>query len=132
MKECIAMPYASDTIKKLKNEGNEIFFITARLTSIENCNTEEITKNTLDKYDIPYDNLIINASNKLEFCKENKIQIFIEDSYETCKELQDNNIKAFLMTTKMNENIHSGEIERVSDWKEIYTKILDFIKRKEK
>ena len=72
---------------------------------------------------IPYDKLIINASDKLKVCKEYGIDIFIEDSYDTCKELQENGIKSYLMTTKMNENIDTGDIERVSCWDEIYLKI---------
>jgi len=123
LEECVPMNYAPETIQKLKEDGNEIYFITARLTNILNCNTEEITKKSLENNNIPYDKLIINASNKLEVCKEYNIDIFIEDSYETCKQLEENGIKTFLMTTKMNENIDAGSIERVKDWDEIYEKI---------
>ena len=123
LEECTVMPNADEVIRKLKNEGNEIYFITARLTNISNCNTEEITKKSLEKFNIPYDKLIVNASDKLEVCKENNIQMFIEDSFETCKQLQENRIKSYLMTTKMNENIDAGDIERVSSWNEIYNKI---------
>ena len=123
LEECVPMPNAPGVVRKLKEEGNEIFFITARLTGIKNCNTELITRNTLEQNQIPYDKLIINASDKLMFCKEHDIDIFIEDSYDTCKELQENGIKSYLMTTKMNENIDAGDIERVSNWDEIYLKI---------
>ena len=71
LEECTVMPNADEVIRKLKNEGNEIYFITARLTNISNCNTEEITKKSLEKFNIPYDKLIVNASDKLEVCKEN-------------------------------------------------------------
>lgn len=121
LEECEFMPDAKEIIKKLKEDGNEIYFITARLLQIKNCDTESITKETLK--DIPYDKLIINASNKLEVCKDNQIDIFIEDSYDTCKELEENGIKSYLMTTKMNQNIDAGNIERVTSWKEIYSKI---------
>ena len=121
------MPNASKVIRKLKEEGNEIIFITARLLNIKNCDTEGITVKTLKDNKIPYNQLIINASDKLKFCKDNDIQIFIEDSYETCKQLEENGIKTFLMTTKMNENIDVGSIERVSDWNEVYEKVEVFI-----
>lgn len=110
-------------IARLKEEGYEIFFITARLNNIKNCDAEAITKKTLEENNIPYDKLIVNASDKLKFCKEHNIEIFIEDSYDTCKELQENGIKSYLMTTRMNENIETGDIERVSSWDEIYLKI---------
>ena len=35
---------------KLKEEGNEISFITARLTQIKNCDTENITINAISIY----------------------------------------------------------------------------------
>lgn len=123
LEECTPLPNAPEVIRKLKEEGNEIFFITARLNNVKNCDTETITQNTLNENNIPYDKLIINTSDKLKVCKEYGIDIFVEDSYDTCKELQANGIKSYLMTTKMNENIDTSDIERVSSWDEIYLKI---------
>ena len=130
LEECEPMENAPEMVAKLKEEGNEIFFITARLSNIKNCNTEEITTKTLKENNIPYDKLIVNASDKLKFCKENNIEIFIEDSYDTCKQLEENGIKSYLMTTRMNEQIDSGEIERVTTWDELYNKIHNFIESK--
>lgn len=131
LEECVPMANASETITKLKEEGNEISFITARLTQIKNCDTENITIKTLKDNNIPYDKLIINASDKLKFCKENGIEIFIEDSYDTCRQLEENGIKTYLMTTKMNQNIDAVEIERVKDWNEIYQKVKSYIEKVE-
>lgn len=126
LEECEFMPGAVDVIKKLKNEGNEIYFITARLIGIQNCDTETITKKSLQV--IPYDKLILHTPDKLKASKENNIDVFIEDSYDTCKELTENGIKSYLMTSKMNENIETGEIERVHNWTEVYEKLKDFSK----
>lgn len=123
LEESYPMENAASIINDLKTKGNEIYFITARLLNIKNCDTENITKNSLEKYHFQYDKLIINASDKLKFCLENKIDIFIEDSFDTCKELEEHGIKTFLMTTKMNENIDSGIIERVHNWLEVKEKI---------
>lgn len=123
LEECTLMSNADKVLQKLKKEGNEIYFITARLSNIENCDTEKITRETLDENNIPYDELIINASDKLKVCKEKEIELFIEDSYETCKELFENGIKSILMTTKMNEKIDSGIIPRVKNWDEVYEQI---------
>lgn len=123
LEECEMLPKANEIIQKLKNEGNSIHFITARLTNIKNCNTEEITENSLNEHNIPYDSLHISVRDKLTFCRENNIDILIEDSYETCKELNDAGIKTLLMTTKMNINIEDKEIIRVNSWEEIYNKI---------
>lgn len=123
LEECKPMPYVAEVCKMLKSEGNDIYFITARLNNIENCNTEEITKNSLEKNGILYDKLLINASNKLESAKENNIDLFIEDSFETCSELKNSGIKSILMTTKMNNQIDAGSIPRVNNWKEVYNTI---------
>lgn len=125
LEECYPLSNASEIINKLKQEGNKIIFITARLTNIKNCETEKITKETFRKYNIPYDKLIMNVDDKLKFCEENDVEVFIEDSYETCKNLQENGIKAYLMTTKMNRNIVDDKIERVSSWDEVYEKITN-------
>ena len=123
LEECTMLPNANRVIKKLKEEGDTIHFVTARLMNIKNCNTEEITKKSLSEFDIPYDSLNLHISNKLKFFKENHIDLCIEDSYETCRELTDNGIKSILMTTKMNASIDSKEIVRANNWNEIYEKI---------
>ena len=65
----------------------------------------------------------MHVSDKLKFFKENKIDLCIEDSYETCRELTDNGIKSILMTTKMNADIDDKEIVRVNNWNEIYDEV---------
>ena len=123
LEECTMLPNADQTIKKLKEEGDSIHFITARLMNIKGCDTEEITKRSLENFNIPYDSLNLHVSDKLTFCKENKIDLCIEDSYETCRELTDNGIKSILMTTKMNADIDEKEIVRVNNWNEIYDEV---------
>ena len=123
LEECTMLPNADKVIRKLKEKGDTIHFITARLTNIDGCDTEVITRNSLSKFNIPYDSLNLHVSDKLEFFKENKIDICIEDSFETCKQLTENGIKSILMTTKMNEKIESGIITRVNNWAEIYDEV---------
>lgn len=123
LEECVLLPNANKVIQQLKQEGNSIHFITARLININNCDTEQITKNSLNNFNVPYDTLNIAIFDKLSFCIKNNIDILIDDSYETCKELIDNGKKSILMTTKMNSNINSGKITRVNNWDEIYEKI---------
>ncbi|MCI8654474.1 MAG: hypothetical protein HFJ48_01155 [Clostridia bacterium] len=123
LEECVLMPNADKVCKKLKDEGDILYFITARLTNIKNCNTEEITKESLLKNNIDYDELIVNASDKIKITKEKEIDLFIEDSYETCVELEKIGVKSILMTTRMNKDINSGSITRVHNWDELYEQI---------
>lgn len=127
LKECVPMEDVAEVIKKLKSEGHEIHFATARLTNIEGCDTISITKDNLSKFNIPYDKLKVNVADKLKYAKENAIDIFVEDSFETCKSLQENGIKAYLMTTRMNAKIKTNDIERVNNWNELYERIKNYI-----
>lgn len=128
LQECKVMENVSEVLNKLKKQGNNIYFITARMTDIKNCKTYEITKNMLDKNYIPYDLIIMDAHEKLSFAKEKNIDIFIEDSFSTCQDLQKNGIKSLLMTSSMNEDIDTKQIDRVYNWNEVYTKICEFKK----
>jgi uncharacterized HAD superfamily protein len=123
LEECTLLPNADKVIQKLKEEGDTIHFITARLMNIEGCDTEKITRESLEKFNIPYDYLDLHVSDKVKFFKENNIDLCIEDSFETCRQMLDNGIKAILMTTKMNEQIEDKDIIRVNTWDEIYAKI---------
>ena len=131
LEECTIMPNADKTIKKLKEEGDTIHFITARLMNIKDCDTEAITKESLKKFNIPYDSLNLHISDKLSFCEKNEIDLLIEDSYETCRELTENGIKSILMTTKMNADIDAQGIVRVNNWDEIYKEVEKYKKIKE-
>ena len=131
LEECTIMPNADKTIKRLKEEGDTIHFITARLMNIKDCDTEAITKESLKKYNIPYDSLNLHISDKLSFCEKNEIDLLIEDSYETCRELTENGIKSILMTTKMNADIDVQGIVRVNNWDEIYKEVEKYKKIEE-
>jgi len=123
LEECTLKPNAGKIIKKLKDEGNKIIFVTARLLKIKDCDTEAITKKSLETFHIPYDSLNLHISDKLAFCQKHGIDVLIEDSYETCKELMENGIKSILMTTKMNQDIDAKGMIRVNNWKEIEKQI---------
>jgi uncharacterized HAD superfamily protein len=61
----------------------------------------------------------------LEVCKDEKLDVFIDDSFTTCEEIKNNGIESILMTTLMNQNIDSKNILRAKNWYDIY----DFINK---
>lgn len=73
----------------------------------------------------------LHISDKLSFCEKNEIDLLIEDSYETCRELTENGIKSILMTTKMNADIDAQGIVRVNNWDEIYKEVEKYKKIEE-
>ena len=107
-----------DILLKLKKNGDSIYLITARYRS-DKFSVEDETEKWLKKNTIPYDELIVDAIDKEKVCKDKKIDIFIDDSYENFMKVASQGIKTYLMTTELNKNTNSGEIQRISGWKDI-------------
>lgn len=120
LEDCEPLPNASKVITKLKEEGNEIFFISSRITTIKGCNAEQITIDSFNKNKIPFDKVIIGAYNKLEYCLNNNIEVFVDDSLEVLQELSKHGIRCYLMTSPINSKLDTGDIMRVQTWDEIY------------
>lgn len=121
---------ATETIKKLKEDGNEIIIISGRNNGEYN-NPYKLTEEWLAKYNIVYDKLILtNAYNKEEkanVCKENNVDIMIEDSIQTAVNIEKVGTKVIFMNTRYNRN--NENFEKVSNWKEIYSKISKLYKK---
>lgn len=121
---------ATETIKKLKEDGNEIIIISGRNNGEYN-NPYKLTEEWLAKYNIVYDKVILtNAYNKEEkanVCKENNIDIMIEDSTQTAINIEKVGTKILFMNTRYNKN--NENFEKVSNWKEIYSKISKLYKK---
>lgn len=111
-------------LQKLKDEGNKIIFITARFqpTTFE-LNVEKITKQWLEKNDIPYDKLIVNASDKQKVAIDEKIDVFIDDSFRNCQAVSDSGIKTYIIDTRLNRDLKRENIERVYSWPHVYMKL---------
>ena len=121
---------AKDVIDKLKADGNEIYIITSRDNG-EYINPEKMTREWLEKYDIYFDRLILTGRHeKGPVCKENNIDIMIEDSIKNCEDIENNGVKCYIMDTRYNK--HETRFERVKRWNEIYSKISSFYKKDNK
>lgn len=119
--------FASEVISKLRKQGHKIYLITARW-NMKNDNVEEITKQWLKDNNVEYDGLFLNASDKLELAKENKLEMFIDDSFKNCKKIADNTeIKVYMMNSRVNGSLNDEKIEKVFSWPEVY----DLINREE-
>ena len=125
--DCEPLPDSPKVIRALKEEGNEIYFISARITSIPGCDAEQLSIDTMNKYEIPYDKVIIGAYNKLEYCLENGIEVFVDDSLEVLEELSKHGIRCYLMTSPVNKDLETGTIKRVTTWEEIYNDLQEVL-----
>ena len=115
---------ASKYLKKLMDEGNEIYIITGRDNG-EYSDPYNMTINWLKKYDIPYNKLfLVNAydkHSKTKICLEHNVDIMIDDSIRMCHDIKEHGIKVFLMNTAYNKG--TDEFIRVFSWEDIYSKL---------
>ena len=121
---------AIESIKKLKEEGNQIYLITARFPS-KKFDVEELTKNWLKKNHILYDELILNSQDKVAVAKKKQIDIFIDDSIKHCTEMVNAGIKTYIMDSTLNKDFNNEQVERVNSWTSLYQKIENDKKIKE-
>lgn len=117
---------AVEVINLLKEKGHSIFLITARFDD-GIVDVKAITEKWLEANKINYDKLIINSHNKLETAKEEKINIFIDDSIRNCEMVSSENIKAYMFLSKNNSYYENENIEKVVSWNELYEKIKEVI-----
>ena len=121
---------AVKVIKKIRNQDNKIFFITARnTTEIENI--FELTTNWLLKKGFEYDKLIVNCTDKSKICEKYFIDIFIDDNYLNCKQVAEKlKIIVLQIETRYNRNDYDDSIYKMKNWKQIFEFIQNNIGEK--
>lgn len=119
LEELKSLEDAKEVINRLKEDGNEIYFITSRSKDKLN-DPYTITARWLNKEKIKYDKLITDAGLKGKVCKDNNIDILIDDSIDSCKDVSNNNIRVLLFDLNNNKE---SEFEKVHNWKEVYKKL---------
>jgi len=125
--------FAEEVIKMFKNDGHQIYIITARknydpwYSKELQPLVEDKTKTWLDKNDIIYDEIHFDVKNKGIFCKENNIDFMIDDDPKNIRTLKDNT-NTIIFDTPYNRQEEFKNIERVYSWYDIYNKITNFSK----
>ena len=82
-----------------------------------------MSKDWLDKNNIYYDELIVNARNKLEVCQRENIDLFIDDQLANCTKVSEAGIKVIRITEY--NDIQHGDIINKKNWNEIYNYIKE-------
>lgn len=121
--------FSSEVIKKLKQDGNEIYIITARgsfLSHSANVMLFEENKNIvlewLRKNEIEYDKIIFSPEDKLNICLENNIDVMIEDKVDNINKIS-TRIPVICFHAGYNKNCKGNNIFRCYSWYDIYSKI---------
>lgn len=123
-KESNIMPGAKYVLNKLKEMGHKLIIISSR--GKEEDNMIDIVMQKFNKENINFDKYYWKENNKLNICKEENVDIMIDDSPTICKSMSDNKIKAIYFRGIRGCDLEENEyLKEVSNWGEIYRYILD-------
>ena len=121
-----ARKYTDEVTKKLKEDGNEIYIITARyLTDKDDENGNRMRSaviNWLRKYNIYYDKIIFSPEEKLDICMTNNIDLMIEDKVDNINKIS-KYIPVICFDARYNPECKGKNIYRCYSWYDIYAKI---------
>ena len=112
---------ASNVIKKLIDDGNEVFIITSR-GEVKFGGSEKLTLEYLKSHNINYTKIIFNCFEKASVCKENGIDLMIDDSVKFCVDIANKDMKSILFTSVVNQN-EVVKVPRVNSWLELQKEI---------
>ena len=126
-----AREFASEIVNKLKEEGHEIYIITARndygVPREYQGKMKEIVSEWLKDNNIGYDKIIYTEGSKLPYCVGNYIEVMIEDSPRNIEELS-TKIPVLCFDCKYNEKLEGDNVTRVYSWYDVYSKIKEMCK----
>ena len=80
-------------------EGHEIFLLSSRPAS---KSLVIVLLKCLKKYDIPFNKIIVSCNNKAVYCKENNIDILIDDSPYICRNAKKIGVDVILYNSNKN------------------------------
>ena len=116
---------AKETLEKLLDNNYELIIITARYKADKDNENgkkmRECVKKWLNNNGLKYSNIIF-SDDKTKICKDNSIDLMIEDKPDTIINLS-NYIPVICFNAPYNENIKGKNIYRVFNWNEVYNQI---------
>lgn len=123
-KECNFMPGALEVIEMLKKEGHELIIITARGQIIKEM--QPVAEERFKEKNLVFDKYYWAIEDKLEICKQENIDIMIDDFYKTCKQISDNGIRTLYFREYPNYELEESDyLKEVHNWGEIYRYVHD-------
>ena len=106
----------------LKEQGHEFVVITARGGFVKEMKDDAIR--LLEEKNIKFDKYYWNVDDKLEICKNEKVDIMIDDDWKIIKRLADNEVKTlYFRDTNLMKLKENNYIKEVNNWGEIYRHI---------
>ena len=108
----------------LKEQGHEFVVITARGGFVKEMKDDAIR--LLEENNIKFDKYYWHVEDKLEICKNEKVDIMIDDDWKIIKRLADNEVKTlYFRDTNLMKLEENEYIKEVNNWGEIYRYIRE-------
>lgn len=105
---------AKDIISELYEENN-LYFVTARSTSLTEITTSWLNKKGFSDIDV----YLLGSDYKIEKARELNCNIFIEDNPWNAMQIAKAGIDVILIDTNYNKGVYHERITRVKDWNQI-------------
>ncbi len=121
-KDAKVKAHTSEVLQRLIKAGNEIYMVTSR-GEIKYKGSENFTLEYFKTNNIPYTKILFNSFEKASICKENQIDVMVDDSAKHCMEIRQAGMRSILFTSDVNKEI-DVPITRVNDWLELEEKLL--------
>lgn len=110
-------------IKKLKEQGHKITIISARGKDYPEM--IPLLENRFKEAGLEFDKIFWKISDKLSICKQENIDVMVDDRPSTCVKLSDNNINTLYLKNESRVDLNNNEyLTTVKNWGEIYKRIL--------
>jgi uncharacterized HAD superfamily protein len=112
------LPGVIEGIQYLNEQGHQLIPITARGTIKKE--TMDAVKERFKEENLNFNKIYWQTEDKVRICKEEKIDIMIDDNPNICEELAQNNILCFYFRDKDNKKlIENAYLKEVKNWGEI-------------
>jgi len=108
----------------LREQGHEFVVITARGGHVKEMKDDAIR--LLDENNIKFHKYYWHVKDKLEICKNENVDIMIDDDWRIIKNLADNGVKTLYFRDTNLKRLEENEyIKEVNNWGDIYRVIKE-------
>ena len=118
---------AKEILTILKNEGHELYLVTARGQLGEE--ETNLAKEKLDELGVEFDMLCWSSVDKVSKCKELGINVMIDDNPKNVEQFKDEeNIKVLYFQDNFARSVDMKNVIKVDSWMDIYQEIFKLSK----
>ena len=122
------MPGAKDVLTQLKQDGHELYIVTARGGYDKTVIEETIASLKDHGLDI-FTRMHWNSKNKAKICQEEQLDLMIDDSYDNCKAIAEAGIPVIYVKDAPSKEFEHPLAQTLYNWGEIYRYITDQMKK---